>query len=328
MEFHHIARKPDAFQRSVTADEVRAMCRRAFGDDVPVASVVELGLGTYNSTYRVEIAAETPVILRVAPEPAKQFRSEREFLRNEYATLPYLAPLGPLVPRTLAVDFTYEIVGRDYLFQTMLDGVPAPEGLGSYPRAEWASFFRELGTITRRIHDVRGTHFGWVSGPTFATWGAAVVAYLEDIAADLADVGVDATDVHHATEVARRERAILDEITEPRLLHGDLWTANVMVDPRADVPTVTGVLDGDRACWGDPAADWTIHRAGRRPGTERDAFWETYGSPMATPAATTRSLLYRARHVGSSRLERHRLGNLEELPETYDDLRAVLDRLG
>jgi hypothetical protein len=66
MEFHHIARKPDAFQRSVTADEVRAMCRRAFGDDVPVASVVELGLGTYNSTYRVEIAAERPVILRVA----------------------------------------------------------------------------------------------------------------------------------------------------------------------------------------------------------------------------------------------------------------------
>ncbi|MGH3490100.1 MAG: phosphotransferase family protein [Actinopolymorphaceae bacterium] len=188
---------------------------------------MELGWGTHNSTYRVEIAAERPVILRVAPEPAKQFRSEREILRNEYATLPYLAPLGPLVPRTLAVDFTHEIVGRDYLFQTMLAGVHTPTGFGSYPRAEWASFFRELGTITRRVHDV----------------------------------------------------------------------------------------------------DWTIHRAGRRPGTERDAFWETYGSPKAGPAATTRSLLYRAWHVGSSRLECFRLGNLDDLPETYDDLRAVLDRL-
>jgi len=72
-------------------------------------------------------------------------------MRNEHASVPYLAPIARLMPRTLAADFTHQIIGRDYLFQTLLDGVPAPDGLAAYPRPEWASFFRQLGAITRRI---------------------------------------------------------------------------------------------------------------------------------------------------------------------------------
>jgi aminoglycoside phosphotransferase (APT) family kinase protein len=294
---------------------------------VRVASAVECGWGAYNSTYRVDIGAERPVVLRVAPPPAKQFRSERELMRNEYAALPFLAALGPLLPRTLAVDFTHEIVGRDYLFQTMLDGVPAPEGLGAYPRAEWASFFAQLGELARRIHHVAGTHFGPVNGPAYATWSEAVIAYLDDAAADLDGVGLDAADVREIAGLARQQRAVLDEVTSPRLLHGDLWTVNVMMASASPTPTVTGVIDGDRAWWGDPAADWTIYRAGRRPGTERDAFWETYDPPTPTPAAAIRALFYRARHVAASRLEQQRLGKLEDLPGTYDEMRDVLTRL-
>ncbi|MEQ4206631.1 aminoglycoside phosphotransferase family protein [Actinopolymorpha sp. B9G3] len=327
MEFHPIERAPAAFQQTVTAAEVRAMCHRAFGGEVRVASAVELGWGTYNSTYRVDIGADRPVILRVAPEPGKQFRIERELMRNEYASTPYLAPLGPLLPRTLAVDFTHEVVGRDYVFQTMLDGIPAPEGLGAYPRVEWASFFGQMGEIARRIHDVRGTRFGPVYGPAYATWSETVIAYLDDTAADLDDVGLDAADVREVAALAAHQRGVLDEVASPRLLHGDLWTVNVMIDPAASRPTITGVIDGDRAMWGDPAADWTIYRAGRRPGTERDAFWEAYGPPTSTPAAATRALFYRARHIGASRLERHRLENRRDLPETYDDLREVLTHL-
>lgn len=92
----------------------------------------------------------------LSPEPARQFRVDRELMRNEHASPPYLAPIAPLIPRTLAVDFTHDLVDRGYLFQTMLDGVPAPDGLARYPRAEWASFFRQIGTIARSIHAVCG----------------------------------------------------------------------------------------------------------------------------------------------------------------------------
>jgi hypothetical protein len=145
MEFQSVERASDAFQESVTPDQISAMCHRAVGAGMEVVSAVELGGGLYNNTYRVEIGEDRPVILRVAPEPGRQSRIERALMRNEHASLPFFAPIAAMMPRTLFVDWTREILGRDYLWQTMLDGMPAPGGLRAYPRPRWAEFYRQLG---------------------------------------------------------------------------------------------------------------------------------------------------------------------------------------
>jgi aminoglycoside phosphotransferase (APT) family kinase protein len=326
MNLQTVQRSPGAFQQSITFEQVQAMCHAMFGREARAASAVELGLGSYNSTYRVDIGAERPVILRVAPAPARQSRTEHQLMRNEHASVPYLAPIMPMMPHTLAIDFTHSVIGRDYLFQTMLPGVPAPNGLAAYPRPQWASFYRQLGSISASIQAVRGSRFGRVAGPTFATWSEAIMAYLDDIAVDLDTAGLDAADVREVVAAANQDSGILDEITEPRLLHGDLWHANVMIMPGEPEPTICGVLDCDRASWGDPAFDWAIFLAGMRPGTERDSFWETYGPPASTPSALRRNLYYRASHIGAARVERHRLGR-QNLPDTCDDMRQVLQDL-
>ncbi len=327
MDYQPIKRSPEAFQQSVTPEQITAMCRRAFGTQTHVVSAVELGDGTYNSTYRVDIGVDRALILRVAPEPARHFRAEQAWMRNEHASVPYFAPIATLIPRTLAIDFTHEIIGRDYLFQTLLEGVPAPQGLAAYPRAEWASFFRGMGTIARSIHAVRGDHFGPVAGPWFASWSEALIAYFDDIAADLHDCGLGTGDVREVAQAAARCRPVLDEITEPRLLHGDLWTANLMLEPGAPEPTIIGVLDCDRTLWGDPEADWPLYRAAQRPGTERDAFWETYGPLGSAPGARLRMLFYQARHISALRLEAHRSGQAESVAASYDEMRDVLVHL-
>jgi aminoglycoside phosphotransferase (APT) family kinase protein len=327
VEFQPIERASDAFQSSVTAEQIVAMCQRAFGSSVRVGSAVELGNGMYNNTYRVDVGEERPVILRVAPESARQYRIERGLMRNEYASIPFLAPIAPMIPRTLAADFTHEIIGRDYLFQTMLDGIPGPEGIGQYPQPQWASFFRQMGEIARSIHSVRGERFGPVTGPGVDTWSEAVIAHFGELAADLDDAGLDSADVREVAAAADKYRAVLDEVTEPRLLHGDLWTVNVMMDPNAAEPVISGVFDNDRTSWGDPESDWVIYMAAKKPGTERDAFWETYGPRPSTAGAARRSLFYLAKHTGAIRLERHRLGNTDALPETYEQMREVLDQL-
>jgi aminoglycoside phosphotransferase (APT) family kinase protein len=328
MRFQPIERAPAAFQRSITEQQALAMCRRAFGARVQPASVTELGLGTYNSTYRVELGTDRPVILRVAPGPSRQSRAERSLMRNEYASVPYLAPIAALMPATLYADFTHQVIGRDYLFQTLLDGVPAPDGLAAYPRSAWAPFFRQLGSITRDIHAVRGDTFGWIAGPRFARWSDAYTSSLADLAAALDDAGLDAHDMRDLAARAVAQSAVFDEITEPRLLHGDLWTANVMIAADAPEPTISGVCDCDRASWGDPAADWSIHRAGQRPGTERDAFWDTYGALPSTPGAAQRARFYTALHVGTLRLEEHRRsGKSQGVQASYRDIRALLGQL-
>jgi aminoglycoside phosphotransferase (APT) family kinase protein len=325
MEFRPVERATGAFQEPVTAAQIQAMCCAALGADVAVTAAVELGLGLYNNTFRIEFGAARPVILRVAPAPARQFRVERELMRNEVAAIPHLAPLGGLIPELLVADFSHAVIGRDYLVQTMLDGVPAPGNLDRYPRPQWAAFFRALGTITSRIHSLTGDRFGPVHGGGSDTWSEAILASFTDIAADLGDIGLDPSDVLEVADRADANRAVLDEITEPHLLHGDLWTVNVLIDPNAATPAITGIVDCDRVSWGDPQSDWTIEMAGRRPGTERDAFWETYPAVEQTPATMVRSLIYRGRMLGLVRLERHRLGRDDT--STYDDMAQVLDRL-
>jgi aminoglycoside phosphotransferase (APT) family kinase protein len=319
VELRSVERVAGAFQQPLTASEIDALCRRAFGPRIVVESAVELGNGGYNTTYRVDLGSSR-VILRVAPAPERQFRSERELLRNEYAALPYFAPIAALLPRTLAADFTHDLIGRDYLFQTELPGAPVPGAIDRYPRPAWASMYRQLGSITRAVHDVRGRSFGSIAGPGYASWSEAVIASFEEIAADLPSSGV-----REICAAAAAHRRVLDEITEPRLLHGDLWTINLMIDPDAPEPTICGVFDCDRASWGDPAADWTIRMALRRPGTERDAFWETYGPLDQSPGAQLRSLVYRARHSAALLLERRRLGKPSD--DLHADLREVLGRL-
>ncbi|OXM72796.1 MULTISPECIES: phosphotransferase family protein [Amycolatopsis] len=324
MELHSIERPPDAFQQPVSPEIIAEMSRRAFGTHGEVRSVRELGGGLYNTTYSVEVIELGAVILRVAPEPARQTRFERFLMRNEYAALPYFAPISTMMPRTLFADWTGELSGRDYIWQTRLDGVPGLDGLKRYPRSAWQAFYRQLGTLTARIHEVRGERFGPVSGPGFATWSEAVLANFEDIVADLMDVGLDAADVQRVMTSVWTGREVLDDIKEPRLLHGDLWTSNVMLAADTPEPTIVGVLDHDRASWGDPAADWGLSLVTKKPPEAQDAFWTAYGRVDATSEARWRATVYQALHVGAARLERHRMGRFAKIPASYDDMRELL----
>lgn len=327
VDFQPIERAPDAFQQSVTAEEIAKVCRRAFGVASTPTSAVELGTGLYNNVYRLALAGrERPVILRVAPEDGRQFRSEQHLMRNEYASLPWLSVISPLMPQVIAADWSHEVIGRDWMVQTHLDGIPAPEQLGTYPRTRWPTFFRQMGSIARFVHDVRGSSFGPVQGPGYATWSGAVLASLEEIAADLDSVGLDSADIRKAAAAAAHDRAVLDEVTEPRLLAGDLWTINVLMDPAAPEPVITGVLDLDRTWFGDPAADWTIRMAAAKA-EEREAFWESYGAAERSSEQMWRAQVYEARHLGAIRLERHRLAKPNAVRESYAAMAQVLASL-
>ncbi|MFF1630122.1 MULTISPECIES: phosphotransferase family protein [unclassified Streptomyces] len=262
-------------------------------------------------------------ILRIAPEPERQFTSERALMRNEYASLPYLTALAPLMPRVLAADFTHEIVGRDYMVQSLLDGIPATEHLRTYPRSTWAVYYRQLGEIARRVHHVRGPAFGPITGPTYGRWSEAVAASLKDIAADLEGTGLDASDVRTVIMAAHHHQPVLDEITEPRMLAGDLWLPNTQLDHQSPHPVITGTYDFDRTWWGDPAADWTI-RMVLAKSDERQAFWETYGPLNQSEDTRWRQKIYEARHLGALRLERHRLGNSEGVRNSYKSMAQIL----
>jgi aminoglycoside phosphotransferase (APT) family kinase protein len=167
-----------------------------------------------------------------------------------------------------------------------------------------------------------------VAGPRYARWSEAFRGSLEDVATALDGAGLDASDVREVVAIAASQSDVLDEITQPRLLHGDLWMTNVMISPTAAEPTVTGICDSDRVSWGDPAADFAIFRIRQRRGTAGDAFWETYGRPPATPGAEQRARFYEILHLATLRFEGLRSsGQTESVLDSYATIADLIRQL-
>ncbi len=328
MEYIPIERAADAFQQPVEQAHIMAMCRRAFGEERQVVSAKELGGGLYNTTYLVHIRGMQPVILRVGPHPARQFRSERNLMRNEHASLPFLAPIAPLLPTILMADFTHQTLERDYVFQTCMEGEQWAQVMGTFTSEEKKALWRQLGNIARKIHAVQGHHFGnAILDAHSSSWSLTVMDWLTSIIRDLEEIRLDATDVRSLLAIAQTNQRLLDEITRPQLLHGDLWTVNILVSRGQEGPQIVAVLDSDRTSWGDPMADWTMFLLQRNAGTEADAFWETYGQPEMRLEAQCRTLIYQGRYVGGARLEQHRLHHHETVKRSYQDMQTVIEAL-
>ncbi|MGZ4704599.1 MAG: phosphotransferase, partial [Acidimicrobiales bacterium] len=74
--------------------------------------------------------------------------------------------------------------------------------------------------------------------------------------------------------------SVLDQVTEPRLVYWDLWDGNVMVD--ATTHELTGMLDLERAMWGDPLMECQFG-----PYVDSPTLLEAYG-PVDTTSAGAR----------------------------------------
>jgi aminoglycoside phosphotransferase (APT) family kinase protein len=309
-----------------------AICRRAFGPQVEVPETRELGGGTFNTTYLISLPGQQ-VILRIAPpESADLAWHEHSLMRREHTIKPYFAALNPLMPRTLLVDFTHQLVDRDYMLQTYLHGERWDDIAGELDHAEQLQLWEQFGRITRTIHDTAGTVFG---GPppaqTFATWSAAVLAHLDHAVAALHTAQLGATDMDVILEIARSHAGILDQVRQPHLLHGDLWLFNLLVAHTLNGPRITGVLDADRAWWGDPLADWTMFLLAKTATPETEAFyagfWQAYGRPDPTPETRFRQAVYEAMHVATAMAWAARQSDDDTLTRGRSDLQQLVTLL-
>jgi aminoglycoside phosphotransferase (APT) family kinase protein len=153
--------------------------------------------------------------------------------------------------------------GDGFLVISMLEGAPWDKLAGKIAPSSASLLRRELGRIVAGLHRLtpENGQFGYPaaeSALSAADWRTAftgmVEAMLEDAARWNSALGVTPDDVRAL--VAEGGYA-LDEVTAPRLVHFDLWPGNVFVHMADDgsATRVTGLIDHERAFWGDPAAE-------------------------------------------------------------------------
>jgi len=290
MDFIPIHRSEDHFQRTLNEFQINVICKRAFGTQVSILSVQELPAGMFNSTYYVQIKGYPKLILRVSPDPASfVFYNELLLLRREFTVQPYLAPVAEVIPKTIMADFTHQLVERDYVFQEYLEGELWDEIKDNLSSVENEQLWEQLGRISRDIHQVHGSHFGYqYPMKQFSSWSEAVVDMIVGMQNDLVKLQLSTEGIARYLEILQAGRMFLEEIETPLLLHGDLWPKNVLVDRHGTEVKIVGLLDSERAVWGDPYAEWVFNMFDLHP-----AFWIGYGARMDNLNAHFRDLVYK-----------------------------------
>ncbi|MEV6281455.1 aminoglycoside phosphotransferase family protein [Kribbella sp. NPDC051770] len=199
----------------------------------------ELTEGTYNTVYRLTVG-ERQLVLKVAPDPASPgLTYEQALIRTE--TEFYQAARGKApVPEVVYAD-------AELLLMTALPGAT----MLSVGAARTA-YRRELGAIVRNLHEVVGADgFGYPQRGLVATWAVAFQRMLDDVLADAERYGVEVpAGVTRQLGLDRFE--LLNRVRTPRLVHFDLWDGNILVDGGR----ISGLIDGERAFWGDPVAEF------------------------------------------------------------------------
>ena len=280
---------------------IRAALCHLLGPLGELTGVELLTGGMFATTYRVFLADGTRVVVKTAPTSTDRLLSyELDLVRTE-ALVYGLAAGRPdlLMPRVLLTDFSRSILPTDVVVATHLDGVPLLDRLtaSGEPAADEPGLQHDLGAVMARLHAVTGTRFGYpneAAGLGAPTWPEAFGRMVNALLDDAARWGTSlpSAEIRVALE---RHRADLAEVTVPVLVHTDLWAGNLFVD--AGTGRLSGVIDPERAIWGDPLFEFAgADQLGRGPvPAALLAGYSAAGAPPAlgTPAGDTRLLLYR-----------------------------------
>ena len=165
---------------------------------------------------------------------------------------------GVAVPSVVDVDSGSGAVAGGYLVMSECAGRPWHELRAQFHRHDHDQLRAEVGRQVAMLHTITGSGFGYPSiaaAPEF--WR---VAFLEMVDAVLADAGKFAVALPRPAaeirELLAARAQVLDEVRTPVLVHFDLWDGNLLVDVgQGRAPRVGGLIDAERAFWGDPLAE-------------------------------------------------------------------------
>jgi len=223
-------------------------------------SATELTGGTFSSVQSVELDDGRSVVVKTSVPDAEHHGAllgyERDLARVEATMLATLSSVDTVpTPPLLLEDFTRALVEVDVIVSALLPGTPWDRAHGMTPRAE-AAAGRQVGAIFARLHVHTGDRFGYPAA-RFAlggrTWPSAFGAILRSHLADAERWNVEARAAEIREVLARGQRA-LAQVTTPSLVHNDLWPGNVVLDPASG--RIAGVVDWERALYGDPLLDF------------------------------------------------------------------------
>ncbi len=276
-----------------TRQQIVLMTERAFpGLTVSDAedAISEMTDGWFNASYSVSLNNGRTVVLKIAPPAdAEVMTYEKNMMATEVAMMRLVKsnPAIP-VPEIYFVDTSRTLCDADYFFMEMMPGENLGRVKEGLPKAVESSVDHHTGQILRWINEFEGTFFGFEGNPALraGTWREAFCKIFEAVLQDGMRKQV-AMDFSHDEIQAVLDRHLdtLDGVTKPSLVHWDAWQLNLFVEG----DRVCGIIDFERALWGDPLMELQFRRALGESGQRQLA---GYGWTVFTAAEERRRDLY------------------------------------
>ena len=276
-----------------TRQQIVLMTERAFpGLTVSDAedAISEMTDGWFNASYSVSLNNGRTVVLKIAPPAdAEVMTYERNMMATEVAMMRLVKsnPAIP-VPEIYFVDTSRTLCDADYFFMERMPGENLGRVKEGLPKAVESSVDHHTGQILRWINEFEGTFFGFEGNPALraGTWREAFCKIFEAVLQDGTRKQV-AMDFSHDELQAVLDRHLdtLDGVTKPSLVHWDAWQLNLFVEG----DRVCGIIDFERALWGDPLMELQFRRVLGESGQRQLA---GYGRTAFTAAEERRRDLY------------------------------------
>jgi aminoglycoside phosphotransferase (APT) family kinase protein len=275
----------------VTRATAQTLLTAHCGSHATIDQYTELTDGMYNAAYLITLTDGQKLVLKVAPpDHVKVLRYERNIMRAEVETLRLVrANTTVPVPEIFAYDTSRRLLDNDYFLMSFVPGVSLHKLRPQLTADEQHAIDRQTGDYLQQINAIAGPRFGYVAQPAShrATWRETFAAMLEQVLQDGRDAAVTLPiDYDELAAQLQPVYGALDAVTQPVLVHWDLWDGNIFVDPATK--TITGLIDFERALWGDPLMEVNFGAFGVNP-----ALVEGYGVDLlVSPNAQIRRTLY------------------------------------
>ena len=280
--------------RTLSEEELRNVADHYLEQDLRGWELLRGGL--FNTTYRLD-TKDKSVILRLGPVHREVLLPYEQYLM---ASEPVIQELmhshGIPTSKTLLLDLDRKVLDRDIAIVEPIAGV-SMTSMELDPAQERA-VCRKAGALTRAIHAISAYDlvaspehpFGRTSlvlnGQGSTSWREAMLCEIRQWAklAEAVTLFPDET-IERCIRCFEALSDVFDDITEPRLVHGDLWYGNILVDDRG---VFKAIIDNDRSFFGDPDFDLML------PWMPAEPFMEGYECALdMSDRAVLRRKLYR-----------------------------------
>jgi len=231
--------------------------------------------GKHNTSYFVRGAGDD-IVLRISPPDDAGFLFYEQRMMAQEPELHALLRAETSVPVAdiLAYDDSRALLHRDYLLMERLPGRPLTDaGLSG---RQMDGVLEQVGRYLAQMHALVADRYGYLGAhrpmQPQSTWVEAFAVMWNRLLDDVVACGgyrpEEANALRRLLEVYRPH---FDRPVTASLLHMDIWSQNILVN---DGGHVTGLVDLDRALWGDPEIEFAVLDY---CGISEPSFWQGYG---------------------------------------------------